>query len=108
MGFSRNIPRLAAVILPAAGFVLLFFLEQEIRSLSKERNRLLGLVEKKTESLRSLRAEWSYLTSPARLTEMNNRYLGLKPIAAKQIIDPERLVLLLPISTVEGGEKEAK
>lgn len=49
----------------------------------------LGHVRKQTiaeqQEIRVLNAEWSYLTQPQRLTELNRRFLSLAPIPVKQL-----------------------
>jgi hypothetical protein len=47
-----------------------------------------------------LKAEWSYLNEPGRLSDLNRRHLGLAPVAAKQMetlaAQPQRLDVALP------------
>jgi hypothetical protein len=38
-----------------------------------------------------LKAEWSYLSQPSRLAELNQRFLGLAPISTKQLGQVETL-----------------
>jgi cell division protein FtsL len=38
-----------------------------------------------------LKAEWSYLSQPSRLAELNQRFLGLAPISTKQLGQIETL-----------------
>lgn len=73
----------------------LFLLEQEVRTLEQQKRRLTTQVEESTESLRILKAEWSYLSSPSRLAELNRRYLGLAPLATSQIVNQGQLAALL-------------
>ena len=89
------------------GFAGLFLLEQGVRSLEREKRQLTIALEKNLDTLRILKAEWSYLNSPPRLAELNRRHLRLKPLTTSQIVSEERLAILLPIPKEEpkGEEK---
>lgn len=43
------------------------------------------------EQVRVLEAEWSYLTRPARLEQLANRFLTLAPVGAAQIVEPRAI-----------------
>lgn len=63
----------------------LYHLKHKVATIEKElrhtRNRILEI----RESLHILRAEWGFLNNPHRLQKLNEQYLHLKPLQAKQI-----------------------
>jgi hypothetical protein len=83
----------------AAGFCMfqIKFAVQEIEHQLGQTNRDIARAQ---EQIRVLKAEWSYLNEPGRLSELNRRHLGLAPVSAKQMETlaalPPRLDVALP------------
>ena len=63
----------------------LYHLKHKVATVEKDlrytRSRILEI----KESLHILRAEWGFLNNPHRLQKLNEQYLHLKPVNAKQI-----------------------
>jgi hypothetical protein len=87
------------VLVIAAGFCMfqIKFAVQELEHQLGQTNRDIGRAQ---EQIRVLKAEWSYLNEPGRLSELNRRHLGLAPVSAKQMENlaalPPRLDVALP------------
>lgn len=62
----------------------LFHVKYQVVALEEELSRLNGAILREQNQIHVLEAEWSYLNQPARLEELNDRHLHLKPIAAGQ------------------------
>ena len=63
----------------------LFFVKHEVSDLE---TRLAGVthdIQSNEEEVHVLQAEWSYLNDPARLRELAEKHLGMRPIAPTQI-----------------------
>ena len=78
-----------------AAAVGLFQVKDDVQALEEELTRLNRQILRDRDAIHVLRAEWSFLNDPARLTELSRRHLELAPVAAEQIADfdavPERL-----------------
>jgi len=78
-----------------AAAVGLFQVKDDVQALEEELTRLNRQILRDRDAIHVLRAEWSFLNDPARLTELSRRHLELAPVAAEQITDldavPERL-----------------
>ena len=72
----------AAVIL--VGYAM-FEVKYEVMAQEEQLTRLNRQIAESREAVRVLNAEWSFLTQPARLAELNKRYLGLVPIGTAQL-----------------------
>jgi hypothetical protein len=48
-------------------------------------------IREEQETIRVLKAEWSYLNQPARLEKLSDAYLKLQPLAGKQMIEVKDL-----------------
>lgn len=87
------------VLVIAAGFCMfqIKFAVQELEHQLGQTNRDISRAQ---EQVRVLKAEWSYLNEPGRLSDLNRRHLGLAPVAAKQMENvaalPQRLDVALP------------
>ncbi len=78
---SSPIWMVAAVGAAVAAFVIKY----EVRSLEDELSRLENELVDRREAIHVLRAEWSYLNRPDRLTELAKRHLDLVPMAPAQM-----------------------
>jgi hypothetical protein len=83
--------------LPVAAGIGLFHLKYEVQALEERLNTLRQQIRHDQEAIHVLRAEWSYLNEPRRLTDLVRRHLELAPVTAGQLaaIDdlPPRLVI---------------
>jgi hypothetical protein len=87
------------VLVIAAGFCM-FQIKFAVQELEHQLGQTNRDVARAQEQVRVLKAEWSYLNEPGRLSELNRRHLGLAPVAAKQMENmaalPQRLDVALP------------
>lgn len=79
----------------------LYHLKHKVASIEKDLRHTRSRIIEIKESLHILRAEWGFLNNPHRLQKLNEQYLHLKPVNAKQIsslegINDERM---------QGGRK---
>src|SRR5258708_27420791 len=68
----------------AAGFTT-FKVKYAVQDIEDQLNRVRRQTIAEQQEIRVLTAEWTYLNQPERLAELNRRFLGLAPIAAKQL-----------------------
>lgn len=78
------------IIIVFAG-VCMFHVKFAVQELEAQLALTNRQVQQGEEGLRVLRAEWSYLNEPGRLADLNQRHLGLVPVAASQMIDPDAI-----------------
>jgi hypothetical protein len=79
----------------AAGFTT-FKVKYAVQDLEDELNRVRKQTIAEQQEIRVLTAEWTYLTQPERLAELNRRFLSLAPIATKQLQRPVAEIALRP------------
>lgn len=72
----------AAIALAA---VFLYEVKHRVQDLEEQLAEVHGDILRDQEAIQVLKAEWSYLNRPARIAELADRYLELKPIEASQI-----------------------
>jgi len=63
----------------------LFLVKHEVKDME---GRLAGInqeVQRNREEIHVLNAEWSYLNDPARLRELAQKYLGMRPLGPTQV-----------------------
>ena len=63
----------------------LFHVKYQVQDLEEELARLNAAILKEQRQIHVLRAEWSYLNTPARLEELAARHLDLGPVETAQI-----------------------
>ena len=81
--------RLAVPVSIAAALALaaiLFHVKQEVRDLERELRLVNGAILGHQETIQVLQSEWSYLNRPARIAELAERHLGMRPFAPGQVI----------------------
>jgi hypothetical protein len=76
-----------------AGFAT-FKAKYAVQDLEDQLHRVRKETIAEQQEIRVLNAEWTYLNQPERLTELNRRFLGLVPIATKQL---ERAIGEIPL-----------
>jgi hypothetical protein len=64
---------------------MLFQVKFEVQALEKQLKSINAQIYNNQQAIHVLTAEWSHLNEPSRLTELNERYLRLVPIAAGQL-----------------------
>ncbi len=65
--------------------VVAFVIKYEVRGLEDQLTVLEDDLVQSQESIHVLKAEWSYLNRPERLTQLAKRYLDLEPMAPAQM-----------------------
>lgn len=78
------------IIIVFAG-VCMFHVKFAVQELEAQLTLTDRQIQQSEEALRVLRAEWSYLNEPSRLADLNQRHLGLVPVAAGQMVDLDAL-----------------
>jgi cell division protein FtsL len=74
----------------------LFLVKHEVKAMEA---RLAGInqeIQRNREEIHVLNAEWSYLNDPARLRDLAQRHLGMKPIGPTQVAGFDFLPTLAP------------
>ncbi len=71
----------AVIVVGYAMFQVKYEVQKQEETLART-NRQIG---ESREAIRVLNAEWSFLTQPARLSDLSRRYLTLAPIGIAQI-----------------------
>ncbi|MBL8808429.1 MAG: hypothetical protein JNN22_16400 [Rhodospirillales bacterium] len=62
----------------------LYQLKHEVIALENDLSRLNRQIVQEQENIHVLKAEWSYVTQPARLQALAQRFLDLQPMAPRQ------------------------
>jgi len=87
------------VLVIAAGFCM-FQIKFAVQELEHQLGQTNRDIQRAQDQIRVLKAEWSYLNEPGRLSDLNRRHLGLAPVSAKQMENlaelPQRLDVALP------------
>jgi hypothetical protein len=77
----------------AAGFAT-FKVKYAVQDIDDQLTRARKQTAAEQEEIRVLTAEWTYLTQPERLADLNRRFFSLQPITAKQL---ERGIAEIPM-----------
>jgi hypothetical protein len=86
----------------AAGFTT-FKVKYAVQDIEDQLNRVRKQTIAEQQEIRVLTAEWTFLTQPERLAELNRRFLGLAPIAPKQL---QRTVADIPLRALPAPPAE--
>jgi len=81
----------------------LFVVKYEVQAMEERLVAINRQTVEDIESLRVLKAEWSYLNQPARLERLARRLLDLKPVAADQSVS----IAQIPMRPEIGGDDAA-
>lgn len=87
---------LLLLALAAAAGGALFTVSYDVASLEDRLATLNRRIVEDQEAIHVLRAEWSFLNQPARIEELSQRYLDLRPLAGAQIGNFDMLPVRLP------------
>ena len=91
----------AALVL--LGGVAVFQLKEQARHLEQRLDDMNAQVAADEAAVRVLEAEWTYLSRPERLEELNGRYMGLRPVEADQVVSSlDEVDQLIPAKEEEG------
>jgi hypothetical protein len=78
--------------------VVMFMINYAVQSLQSDLTKVRQQTVAEQLEIRVLHAEWSYLTQPERLAELNQRFLSLTPIATKQLQQTITEIPMRPIA----------
>jgi cell division protein FtsL len=79
---------LIAIIVAALG---LFHVKYQVQRLEEELGLKHQSILEHREAIHVLKAEWSYLNRPARVSDLARRHLGLAPLVGAQVVRLEDL-----------------
>ncbi len=79
---------LTAVAIAALG---LYHVKYQVQRLEEDLGIEHQSILKHQEAIHILKAEWSYLNQPARISDLAKRHLGLTPLTAKRVVRLEEL-----------------
>ncbi len=77
--------------------VALYRTSDRVQELNHQLHELNASIDNEQQSIHVLKAEWAYLSSPARIENSAKKYLALRPTAPKQIASLENLPEILPV-----------
>ncbi len=81
---------LLTIALTALG---LFHVKYEVQRLEQELSQEQRLILEHREAIHVLKAEWSFLNPPTRISKLAARHLGLAPMSSRQIVQIQELPL---------------
>ncbi|MFA5119599.1 hypothetical protein [Zavarzinia sp.] len=93
----------AAIGLAIGTAATLYQVKFQVRLLERQARELHQNVTREREAIQVLDAEWAYLNQPARIQDLAERYLDLKPMKPSQITTVDRLPMR-PVAPVPEGE----
>lgn len=79
------------MVLAVGVAITLYQVKFEVHQAERQARELNRELVREREAIQVLEAEWSYLNRPARIQDLAERYLGLKPLKASQIGSVETL-----------------
>lgn len=81
---------LLAIALAALG---LFHVKFEVQRLEQELSHEQRLILDHQEAIHVLKAEWSFLNQPTRISKLAARHLGFAPMSGRQVVQVQELPL---------------
>ncbi|MBQ4875147.1 MAG: hypothetical protein HRK26_03420 [Rickettsiaceae bacterium H1] len=72
-------------LLLLAGIGMLFGIKYNVANLQKQLSNIENEIDEIQNTIKIIEAEWSYLTQPARLEKLAEKYLKLEPILYSQV-----------------------
>ena len=97
---SRRMSWFLLFLIGVALTVTLYFVKTYAQSAKRDVRDLTLALAAEEAAVRVLRAELAYLKNPARLSELNEAYLGLEPVLPAQERSAQDVEALFPL--VEG------
>ena len=89
----------------AIAALALFQMKHEVKRLEEALTIEHRAVVGNQEAIHVLKAEWSYLNRPARIAELAERHLNLKPITVEQVVRFDDLPLRATPDSESEGEQ---
>ncbi len=83
--------------------LVMFLINFAVQSLQDDLNKVRKQTIAEQLEIRVLHAEWSYLTQPERLAELNKQFLSLTPVATKQL---QQRIAEIPLRTMPAPPVE--
>ncbi|MBI1214458.1 MAG: hypothetical protein GC185_01405 [Alphaproteobacteria bacterium] len=93
------------LMLAALAGAVLFRTSQKVTDGHAQLAQITQNIREEEESIRVLRAEWSYLNQPARLEKLSGQYLHLQPMTGRQMVKPADLPQRPPPVTVAAADE---
>jgi len=100
---ARRMSWFLLFIIGVALTVTLYFVKTHAQSAKRDVRDLSRAIASEEAAIRVLRAELAYLESPARLSELNDAHLKLKPVLPEGERLKRDVEALFPL--IEGGEE---
>ncbi|MDD4616808.1 MAG: hypothetical protein PHW76_06835 [Alphaproteobacteria bacterium] len=89
-----------------ASSVMLYHTSDRVTVLDRELNRLNADIEREQETLHVLKAEWVYLSNPARIEAEAKRHLGIQETSTARIATLDTMSRLIPMK--DGSQPPVK
>ncbi len=68
----------------------IYVVQVETWQLQRQERKLLHEIEKEQRAITELRAEWAFLTRPARIEKLARKFLKMHPPEPEQFVIPEK------------------
>lgn len=85
-------------------FALLYHTSYKVQELEHQSARARQARQAELETIRVLQAEWTFLTSPARLQRLADKFLTLRPVKPAQVMTRAMLARHLPLRDHARGD----
>ncbi|MBI1384571.1 MAG: hypothetical protein GC150_06650 [Rhizobiales bacterium] len=101
---------LTLIIVPAtlAMVFALYAIKNDTRLLDERVGELARMIERTRAEVATLRADWGYLTEPARIERLAREHLGYRPMQPDQIVSLEEAGRRLGRGNSHGGTSERR
>ncbi len=94
--------RFALIALFAVMATGMFVIKNKVISLENELERINAQIRDDQNALHVLKAEWTYLNDPARIRNLSENHVHMKPVRGEQIISFSSI----PFKTNRSGKEE--
>lgn len=92
----RTSPLLFWFGLTLCASLALYHTSDRVHALNRQLRQLNAQIEEEQRSIHVLKAEWVYLSTPARVQQMAKKHLALRPTAPKQVVAMSDLGDMIP------------